>query len=73
MNAPVGLPAEQQCGRAIHVDGHIVTTTPADFQRFPADCGTLSAGEMMMAFFLFDAAACVQDDAKPPAPPIIID
>ena len=42
------------------------------FTIFPADCGALSAGEMVMAFFLFDAAACVQDDPKPPAPPIII-
>jgi hypothetical protein len=72
MNTPVGAPVEQQCGRAIHLDAHIVDLRTLKLHNFPADCGGLSAGEMVMAFFLFDAAACVQDDLKPPEPPIII-
>ena len=28
MNTPVGAPVEQQCGRAIHLDAHIVTSAP---------------------------------------------
>jgi len=72
MNTPVGAPVEQQCGRAVHLDAHIVDLRTLKLHDFPADCGDLSAGEMVMAFFLFDAAACVQDDLKPPTPPIII-
>ena len=74
-NTPVGVPAEQQCGRAVHVDAHIVDVlTPSGdlkLQYFPDDCGSFSPGESVLAFFLFDAAACVQDDIKEPVPPII--
>jgi hypothetical protein len=67
-NMPAGLPAEQQCGRAVHLDAHI-SVIPLDV--FPASCGTdLKEGEPVMAFFLFDAAACIQDDTLPP-PPIV--
>jgi hypothetical protein len=41
---------------------------------FPEICGTtLSDGEAVMVFFLFDLTACVQEDTKPPAPPPVIE
>jgi len=73
MNTPAGAPAEQQCGRAVHVDAHIVDLRTLMLHEFPADCGSsLSPGEMVMAFFLFDAAACLQNDMEPPIPPPIV-
>lgn len=72
MNTPVGAAVEQQCGRAVHVDAHIVDLRTLMLHEFPADCGDLSAGELVMAFFLFDAAACVQNDMQPPVPPPIV-
>ena len=68
----VGAPVAQQCGRAVHVDAHIVDLGTLMLHDFPAECGALSAGELAMAFFLFDAAACVQNDMEPPAPPPIV-
>jgi len=72
MNTPVGAPVEQQCGRAVHVDAHIVDLRTAMLHEFPADCGSLSPGELVMAFFLFDATACVQNDMEPPVPPPVV-
>lgn len=84
VNTPVGVPADQQCGRAIHLDAHIVPVSQTRVERdgadagmpgfkFPQDCGTkLNKGEESLAFLLFDLAACVQNDGKPVAPPIII-
>ena len=35
-------------------------------------CGTaLNKAEHVLAFFIFDLAACIQEDTKPPAPPPI--
>jgi len=41
---------------------------------FPGLCGTtLKDGEAAMVFFLFDLAACIQEDTTPPtAPPPVI-
>jgi hypothetical protein len=73
MNTPVGLPTEHQCGRAVHLAAHISNADPSKMRKFPDDCASfLAAGEMVMAFFLFDAAACLQDDVKPVEPPPVI-
>jgi hypothetical protein len=72
MTAPVVAAVEQQCGRAVHVDAHVVDLSTLMLHEFPADCGDLSPGELVMAFFLFDAAACVQNDMQPPIPPPIV-
>jgi len=71
VNTPAGVPIDQQCGRAVHLDMHVskLTLSPSSRLVFPNDCGPLTPGEMLMAFFLFDVAACVQDDGKPPMPP----
>ncbi len=73
VNAPVGVPLEQQCGKAVHLDAHITAFDVATFQNYPAGCGTaLAPGEQVLAFFFFDLAACIQDETKPPLPPPII-
>jgi hypothetical protein len=72
-NTPVGLPAEQQCGRGVHLDLHITDLMAGPMQKafvFPQDCGTtLNKGEQVLAFFFFDLSSCIQDDTKPPEPP----
>jgi hypothetical protein len=73
INAPAGLPADQQCGRAVHLDAHIssIGVGSSTTTTFPASCGTnLAVREQAMAFFMFDVAACIQDDTLPP-PPIV--
>jgi hypothetical protein len=78
INAPVGVPAEQQCGRAVHMDAHIGPQFPAGVPvgyplTFTQLCGgRLTKGEEALAFLFFDLAACVQEDSRPIAPPIIV-
>jgi hypothetical protein len=39
---------------------------------FPMGCGTtLNKAEHVLAFFIFDLAACIQEETKPPQPPPI--
>jgi hypothetical protein len=77
VNTPAGAPADQQCGRAAHLDAHItVEGNTVPVQRggaFPASCaGNLTKGETALAFLFFDLSSCIQDDSKPVVPPIII-
>jgi hypothetical protein len=74
MNAPVGEPADKQCGKLVHLDVHV---TAENMLRpfpdsFPMGCGTtLNKAEHVLAFFIFDLAACIQEDMRPPMPPPI--
>ena len=74
MNAPVGQPADKQCGKLVHLDVHV---TAEDMVRplpgsFPMGCGTnLNKAEHVLAFFIFDLAACIQKNMRPPIPPPI--
>ena len=77
VNTPVGVPAEQQCGRAAQLDAHITLPDMGSginmAAGFPAGCGTmLTKGEAALAFLFFDLAACIQDDTKPVVPPIVV-
>ena len=75
INTPAGLSAEQQCGRAVHIDAHISPTSVLDDVRkvFPENCGTtLGKAESALAFLFFDLASCIQDDIAPVVPPIIV-
>jgi hypothetical protein len=75
MNTPVGEPADKQCGKLVHLDVHV---TAEDMVRplpgsFPMGCGTnLNKAEHVLAFFIFDLAACIQEDMRPPMPPPIL-
>ncbi|HEY2903154.1 MAG TPA: hypothetical protein VGL59_21405, partial [Polyangia bacterium] len=78
VNTPAGSPADQACGRAVHLDAHISSLADsfADDNAglpFPQSCGTkLNKGEQALAFLFFDLSACIQDDTKPIVPPKII-
>jgi hypothetical protein len=73
INTPAGLPVEQQCGRAVHLDAHITTALDKMIKSYPVDCGAdLENGEQVLAFFFYDVASCIQDETKPPeVPPIV--
>jgi hypothetical protein len=71
--------ADQQCGKFVYADMHLyggdvqdpATALPDD--GFPTTCGaTLTPEEKALAFLFFDLSSCIQDDTKPPAPPLII-
>lgn len=68
-NTPVGLPADQQCGRAVYSNFHIANGSASG--TFPQECSSapLTAQEKVLEFMLFDLASCVQDDTLDPIPP----
>jgi hypothetical protein len=67
VNTPAGVPLEQQCGHAVHLSAHV---SAAFLSQFPQGCASaLQSSEQALAFFLFDVAACIQDETKPPLPP----
>jgi hypothetical protein len=75
LNAPVGQPSAQQCGRAMFSDVHL--SGQSNNATFPAECSNpnidLPAGhavnEQALEFLFFDLASCVQNDNLPPPPP----
>ncbi len=72
-NTPVGRPAEQQCGRVVYSDFHVVPEL-AYGPTFPQACDSapLSPQELALEFMLFDLSACVQPDQQAPAPPPVV-
>jgi hypothetical protein len=74
VNMPAGVPPEQQCGKGVHIDAHLNQTgTDQIDTTYPKSCNEpLKPGEKLLAFFFFDLAACIQNDAAPPKPPNVV-
>lgn len=75
-NAPLDVPEEQVCGRAVYTGLHVSATKARmngdpEPQGFPLDCEVrdLSAQEKAVAFMLFDLSSCIQNDEDPPQVP----
>ena len=81
INTPVSASPDKQCGRVVDLDTHVTHVAMPTRQMPPISairsldqCGTtLSKAEHVLAFMLFDLAACIQEDTRPPAPPPVID
>jgi hypothetical protein len=71
-NAPLTVPEDQKCGRAVFTDLHVSSTgMDQPSLPFPTSCEVrdLSPEEKAVAFMLFDLSSCVQDDDIIPQPP----
>jgi hypothetical protein len=71
VNVPVGIPADQQCGKGVHIDSHVNNDFNDDVNtQYPTSCKTpLKPAESLLAFFFFDLASCIQNEGEPPKPP----
>ncbi len=71
VNLPVGLPADQQCGKGVHIDVHANQSgTDQVDTNYPNTCNSpLKPAENLLAFFFFDISSCIQDEKEPPKPP----
>ena len=70
-NAPTAAAPEDQCGRAVYSDLHLMGIS-AGGASFPSGCpapGGLSAQQKALEFMFFDLSGCVQADDTPPTPP----
>ncbi|HEY1956919.1 MAG TPA: carboxypeptidase regulatory-like domain-containing protein [Polyangiaceae bacterium] len=71
-NTPIGKQPADQCGRAVYSNFHIANGQSSSGTTFPSACdpNPLTGQEKIMEFMLFDLSSCVQDDTKPPIPPV---
>lgn len=77
VNTPVGAPDDQICGKFVYADMHLWggdvqdPTTALPDNGFPGTCSPdLTPEEKALAFLFFDLAACIQNEQKPPLPPV---
>jgi hypothetical protein len=76
VNVPVGVPADQQCGKGVHIDAHLNnggfggSGSDVINASYPSGCASqLKEGEKLLAFFFFDLASCIQNETEMPKPP----
>jgi hypothetical protein len=71
VNVPVGVPADQQCGKGVHIDAHVNQNGDDRVDpSYPKGCASdLKEGEKLLAFFFFDLASCIQNETETPKPP----
>lgn len=72
VNLPVGVPADKQCGKGVHIDAHVNQSGSGDQvnANYPTSCtAPIKEGESALAFFFFDLASCIQNEKEPPTPP----
>jgi hypothetical protein len=72
VDTPVGVASDKQCGRGIHVDAHVDTTTGQTVGPGYPTTGcttTLKADEAAFAFLFFELLSCVLDELVAPTPP----
>jgi hypothetical protein len=75
-NTPVDASDDQQCGKVLYSDFHVVVTMdlnqpPPPTKTFPTECDSkpMTAQEKALEFMLFDLSACIQKDTRPPVTP----
>jgi hypothetical protein len=71
-NTPIQAKPEEQCGRAVFTDLHVVdraSAKPQNISLCPFGAGGLDAQQKALEFLFFDLSACVQDDRETPHPP----
>lgn len=71
-NTPVGVDADDQCGRVVYSEIHIAAGGDSEpYGRFPDNCGStanLSGQELALIYMFLDLAGCVTEDDDPPDP-----
>jgi len=66
-NAPVGAPADKQCGRAVVSDLHFGDELSS---AKPPQCGgAITSAGLALEFLLFDLSSCIQPDNEAPKAP----
>jgi hypothetical protein len=70
-NTPVGVDADNQCGRVVYTNFHVADALSVTGQLFPQECDAapMTAQERVLEFMLFDLASCVQPDPSAPVSP----
>ena len=71
-NTPVGVPEDQQCGKVLFSDFHVIEGNVGSSRDFPAECTALTSmtpQQKALEFMLFDLSSCIQKDTDPPKPP----